>query len=239
MKDDSRKKLIIVTGLLFIFAGILLNEWVLAALFAADGVIGARLNKIIIWAFDIISVFIGMLLIYFRKNVRIQINIALLFGTLVMFLFIAEVFLRLTGLPEDKQEGLKLSIQNPNGTGSYRLKPNLDVVTKVASKDVIIKTNSLGMRWREVSHDNPLEKERIAFIGDSFTFGCWADKVENTFVGGFDSLLNSEKFEVLNFGVGGYGLEDMELQIREEILPFRPNYVILMFFNGNDFRDTA
>ena len=73
-----------------------------------------------------------------------------------MFLFIAEVFLRLTGLPEDKQEGLKLSIQNPKRTGSYRLKPNLDVVTKVASKDVIIKTNSLGMRWREVSHDNPL-----------------------------------------------------------------------------------
>lgn len=26
--------------------------------------------------------------------------------------------------------------------------------------------------------------------------------------------------------------------IREDILPFRPDYVILMFFNGNDFRDT-
>ena len=72
MKDDSRKKLIIVTGLLFIFAGILLNEWVLAALFAADGVIEGRLKKIIIWGFDILTVFIGVLILRSRNKGGIE-----------------------------------------------------------------------------------------------------------------------------------------------------------------------
>lgn len=84
----------------------------------------------------------------------------------------------------------------------------------------------------------PLGKKRIAFVGDSLTFGLWADKVENSFVGVFDSLLSPESFEVLNFGVNGYGLDDEELIIKEEVMRFAPDYLVLMFFNGNDFRDT-
>jgi len=72
MKDDSKKKLIIVIGLLFIFAGIFFNEWVLATLFAADSVIESRLNKIIIWGFDIISVFIGVLILRSRNKGGIE-----------------------------------------------------------------------------------------------------------------------------------------------------------------------
>lgn len=42
----------------------------------------------------------------------------------------------------------------------------------------------------------------------------------------------------MNFGVAGYGLDDIKLQIKEEILKFRPAYLVVIFFNGNDFRDT-
>ncbi|MCJ7827590.1 hypothetical protein MUP65_00380, partial [Patescibacteria group bacterium] len=93
---------------------------------------------------------------------------------------------------------------------------NLDISTKFRKRKIIIKTNSYGMHWREVSLTKSLEKKRIAFVGDSFTFGLWADRVENSFVGVFDSLLSSESFEVLNFGVNGYGLDDEELLIKEE-----------------------
>jgi lysophospholipase L1-like esterase len=126
---------------------------------------------------------------------------------------------------------------NPNGTGSYRLKPNLDLRTRVQDYDVRIRTNSHGMRWREL----PLEKrgglQRIAFVGDSFTFGCWSSSEDNSFVGVFEQRLNPERFEALNFGVGGFGPVDIELQLREQVLAFAPDYVVIAMFNGNDFRD--
>src|SRR2546427_822522 len=64
-----------------------------------------------------------------------------------------------------------------------------------------------------------------------------ADRVENTFVGIFDSLIDNKKYEVLNFGVPGYGLEDIELFLKEEVLSFKPDYLFLMTYNGNDYMD--
>jgi lysophospholipase L1-like esterase len=79
---------------------------------------------------------------------------------------------------------------------------------------------------------------RVAFLGDSFTFGCCADNVEKSFTGLFDSRMRTQGIEVLNFGVPGYGLADMYLQLKEDVISFRPEIAFLMFFNGNDFRDT-
>jgi lysophospholipase L1-like esterase len=134
--------------------------------------------------------------------------------------------------------GLDLAQANPHGTGSYRLKPNLDVHTWVKSQAVTIRTNSLGMRWREVAREKPVGKRRVAFLGDSFAFGCWTPSVDTSFVGVFEHGLNPRRMEALNFGVGGYGLDDMELLLREEVLSFAPDWVIVTVFTGNDFRDT-
>lgn len=134
--------------------------------------------------------------------------------------------------------GLDLVQANPHGTGSYRLKPGLDVHTQVKGQPVSIRTNSLGMRWREVARAKPAGKRRVAFLGDSFAFGCWTPSVESSFVGVFERGLNPRRVEVLNFGVGGYGLDDMELLLREEVLSFAPDWVIVTIFTGNDFRDT-
>jgi lysophospholipase L1-like esterase len=128
--------------------------------------------------------------------------------------------------------------ENPFGTGSYRLKPNIDSVTKVGGVIVEVKTNSHGMGWREVSIEKPDNVRRIAFVGDSFTYGLWATTLEKTFVGVFDSLIPSDEYEVMNFGVSGYGLGDIELQIKEEILRFGVDDLFLMFYGGNDFIDT-
>jgi hypothetical protein len=42
----------------------------------------------------------------------------------------------------------------------------------------------------------------------------------------------------MNFGVGGYGLVDEELLLKEVALQFDPSYVIVVSYMGNDFRDT-
>lgn len=140
--------------------------------------------------------------------------------------------------PAGHSEALQLLRPNPAGTGSYRLRPGLEIRTRVGFQDVSIETNSHGMRWREVAREADPGRPRIAFLGDSFTFGCWAGDAESGFVGVAESRLGRDRYEALNFGVGGYGVADSELLLRELALGFSPRYVILALFNGNDFRDT-
>ena len=134
------------------------------------------------------------------------------------------------------QDTLALVRPNPNGTGSYRLKPNLDLTTRVGNRSVRIRTNSDGMAWREVLSQAERRGQRVAFLGDSFTFGCWADDYDHAFVGVFQRTV--PRVEALNFGVGGYGFLDEELQLHEEVLRFSPTHVVIVSYNGNDFRDS-
>lgn len=145
---------------------------------------------------------------------------------------------RRAGQPRSKPQDLPLLQENPAGTGSYRLRPNLDLETRVGSTPIRIKTNSHGMAWRETALEPTPGKERVAFLGDSFTFGCWASDASHSFVGVFEKSLPPDRFEALNFGVGGYGLLDEELILKELALQFGPSYVVVVSYMGNDFRDT-
>lgn len=156
-------------------------------------------------------------------------------ASLVLSLLVAEGGLRLFGVRPDV---LALYTADPGGHGSFRLKPNLDLTTAFAERRVTIRTNSHGMRWREVSPEAPRLASRIAFVGDSFTFGLWADGAEQTFVGVADALLRRDGHEALNFGVPGYGLIDEELILQDTVMKFGPRLVVLAFCNGNDFLDT-
>ena len=113
-------------------------------------------------------------------------------------------WLQLRG-PKTPAQPLPLLHENPAGTGSYRLRPNLDLETRVGSSPIRIKTNSHGMHWRETALSATPGRQRVVFLGDSFTFGCWATHSSRSFVGVFESKLPSHGFEALNFGVGGYG----------------------------------
>lgn len=135
-------------------------------------------------------------------------------------------------------QSLAILRQNPRGTGSYRLIPHLDVPARVGAREIRIRTNSHGMRWRELAVQKAEGQRRIAFLGDSFAFGAWADSVEESLVGVFESRISTRRFEALNFGVCGYGIADSALLLEEEVLAFSPDYVVLALFNGNDFRDT-
>lgn len=145
---------------------------------------------------------------------------------------------RRTGAPLPPPEEIALLQENPAGTGSYRLRPGLNLVTRVENTEVRIATNSHGMRWRETPVKAAAGVQRVAFLGDSFTFGSWARDASRSFVGVFDSRVAALGFEALNFGVGGYGLLDEELLLQEKVLDFEPSYVVVVIYNGNDFRDT-
>jgi lysophospholipase L1-like esterase len=213
------ERLIARGAAILLFATVLFcNEWVLARFFSPDRHL-VPTTRAGIGALDIFCLALGLRL-WRRKDSRILLKMAIAGFTTAGLLFALNEILTL--------RIKKLTQENPRG--SYRLVPNL-----VFSN---IQTNSYGMRWREVNKEKTPGTKRVAFIGDSFTFGCCADRIEQSFVGIFDQQFRSSGIETLNFGVGGYGLADMYLMLQEEVLDFHPDIVLLVFFGGNDFSDT-
>jgi hypothetical protein len=156
-------------------------------------------------------------------------------------LTMAELLLRrLEGVaagPAPEAPALRILQPNPHGTGSYRLRPGVRVSVPLGRFTAELRTNRHGMPWRDVDVEPSAGTLRVAFLGDSFTFGCWAPDAESTYVGVFDARLRARGVEALNFGVGGYGPLDEELLLREEVLRFEPRVVVVGLFTGNDFRD--
>jgi len=178
-----------------------------------------------------------------NRNRNRRLGLAMAAFTVVSCLLVLEGGLRfhdwlLPGPPKGMGLELALLQENPAGTGSYRLRPNLDLETQVGRERIHIRTNSFGMAWREVAMKGDPARRRVAFLGDSFTFGSWAPDASRTFVGVFEKNLPPGRFEALNFGVGGYGLLDEELILKELALSFGPSYVVVVSYMGNDFRDT-
>jgi hypothetical protein len=96
-----------------------------------------------------------------------------------------------------------------------------------------IRINSHGMRDRERSREAGAS-ERIAVLGDSFTWGIGVSDEER-----YTNLLEQALgVEVLNFGVSGYGPLQYHL-LTDEVLSFSPSVVLLAFCLGNDFGDNV
>jgi hypothetical protein len=73
----------------------------------------------------------------------------------------------------------------------------------------------------------PKTKPRIAIVGDSFVF---AEEV--AFEDSWGHLLEANsgaKFEVLNFGVPGYSIDQAYLKVKKDVLAWQPDIIILGF----------
>ena len=137
-------------------------------------------------------------------------------------------------LPSHPEDG-GVYFETPAGR---RLMPNLDVVIEnhsLSKQKIIIKTNSLGYRNKELSVKT---KKRILFLGDSITFGDYLNE-ENTFVRLTEKLLEKKgaDFETINAGVGSIGIENELAILRETGLSTKPDIVILGFYL-NDFEQS-
>jgi hypothetical protein len=105
-----------------------------------------------------------------------------------------------------------------------------------------VHSNAAGIRGRR---DYPRERGRglrVVALGDSFTFGqCVGD--DETFAARLEQRIAPG--EVLNLAVHGYGHDQMLLRLRREGFAYRPDVVLLGFFNADvdrnrlRFRDFA
>ena len=110
------------------------------------------------------------------------------------------------------------------------------VWTTEDGKDVPIKINSAGFRDRE--YDNGAEEnaaQRIAVVGDSYVANVAIDQPQ-VFTARLHAALQP-RFDVRNYGVGGYG-QVQELVLLDEVLAkWHPTIALLVVYVGNDFSD--
>ena len=121
----------------------------------------------------------------------------------------------------------------------YELIPNFEQIydgTWICLPPTIIRINSYGFRDYEYSLEKPANTYRIIALGDSHTFGAGVN-LTDSYPKILEQLLNekndSQKYEVLNFGIPGANLVEKIELLKEKGISFSPDLVILQW-NGDD-----
>lgn len=111
----------------------------------------------------------------------------------------------------------------------WTVKPNS------SSKNTTV--NSQGLRGdREYSSHPPMDKIRIAAFGESFTQGAGVPN-EDTWE---EKLVKfNPKLEVLNFGIGGYGLDQAFLRYQKEGTQLHPKIIVIAYMTENINRNVS
>ena len=95
--------------------------------------------------------------------------------------------------------------------------------------------SSQGLNDRYFSVIKPAGVYRMAVVGDSTSFG-WKVGPQNSFPKMLEDMLNEKigrRFEVINFSVPGYNTyQELEL-IKEKVLEFNPDMMILVFHEND------
>jgi hypothetical protein len=174
---------------------------------------------------------------FFKKFVLICL------GCIIAF-FILETFFHFFSL-ETLQGGFRIllgdSLRDCQERGKilhHQLKPNCQGTIKIKEYTINLKTNSLGLRDKEVSLSKDQNTYRVLLVGDSFTEG-WGVEYEERFDVLAKDLLdnnNDVKVEIINAGVRSYS-PILELEyLYEKGIKLKPDLVI-MFYDFSDLHD--
>ncbi len=121
----------------------------------------------------------------------------------------------------------------------WKLPPGETIHEITADYDVTYVANAQGFRSR-YDFAAPSPARRIAFLGDSFTFGSGVPE-EETFVALVERELDRSMtgrelagaapvaVQALNYGIGGFGIDQMGLALEHEVLRWRADLVVLSF----------
>jgi hypothetical protein len=166
----------------------------------------------------------------------IFIGLALLCGCVAALLF-GEVFVRLV-VPQNLETPANIFAPHPEAR--FCLKPGVDEEFRHIESTSRIRTNSLGLRSKEVQKKQPGEY-RILGLGDSFGFGYSVNEDQGMF-GRLETLLNDggygRKYTVINGAVVGYGVAQEYALCRDLMPKIDPDFLVVVLFVGNDFFDS-
>jgi len=175
---------------------------------------------------------------------RSLLNGSLLASSSLIVFLVAEMLLRMLIFGSNSLSIERMNSTHPIGTSGlvqpsshqeilWELKPNQDALFRFAR----IRTNSQGLRDREYQQVKPQNTYRIAVIGDSFTMGSGVE-IEHVYHKILEERLNGEskgrRFELINFGVGGYSLRQYAAVMKYKALSYDPDLVLIGFCGMND-----
>ena len=101
---------------------------------------------------------------------------------------------------------------------------------------ISIETNSQGLWDREFNLRKPEGKIRVAFLGDSVTWGFGVHEQER-----FTSLIGviDTRYESMNFGIPGYGTDQALLMYRQIASKYGPDVVVLTVVPNDLFENVS
>ncbi len=160
----------------------------------------------------------------FMRKLILNLGTSLL--SLIIFIGIIEIGLRVTGLQSVKPNPPKIFQTSEHEDISYELIPNLENEKAYKGK---VSTNSLGFRGPELEEGKPT----IALFGDSITFGygVYDDQTLGAYM---RELLTG--YNVINTAAPGYNLRQQTGIIRQKLNDIDPEIVVLVFY-FNDLTD--
>jgi hypothetical protein len=226
-----------IGGVLLVIFGLVVNVWSLETFVVPDGHVEsiARLGIAVV---QLALISAGVWL--FIKGPRLKIPSAsqcVVFIVSTLFsLGIAEIALRILQFDKVTNELAYVgqfenrpsnNFEVDTNTG-WRMRKNHEVQWTIGDNLDTYKANALGFRSHRDFDHSP--KVLIAITGDSFAWGAGVDYDET-----FGHLLESHDAgsEVFNFAMPGFGLDQMWMSVRHQILPLKPSVIIVAFIDDD------
>ncbi|MGD0336269.1 MAG: SGNH/GDSL hydrolase family protein [Candidatus Omnitrophota bacterium] len=158
----------------------------------------------------------------------VRTNLMLLGVSIIFSLFILEGIVRLFHLAPPVAENI----------GAYRLIDDPRMVYEMTPGAILDQNriNKQGFMGRDFKYEKGKHTVRIAMLGDSITEGMRI-QIGKKFSDVLESILNEEasrqdrqeRYEVMNFGVGGYNLgAEVEL-LKTKVVKYSPDIIVLNF----------
>ncbi|MDB4476552.1 SGNH/GDSL hydrolase family protein [bacterium] len=171
----------------------------------------------------------------FEQHAKIF-TLALLTASLLIGLMIAELFFRFFKNQEWQAEKNRwdhaLYMMLENNSLEYSLRPGVSRENKIPDSETIwhYRINSDGFRDNEFSTKDA--RQRVLFIGDSYTFG-WGVNQEDILSHLVKSELAAEPYLIdlntYNLGVPGYNTVQEAALLEEAMVKYRPDLIVLGF----------
>jgi hypothetical protein len=156
-----------------------------------------------------------------------------LLGGSVLALLLVEVAARLIPVRSTPDPPVPPEVGRFDPRLGWTLAPGVTAVSSRTGEPIEYRINALGLRGPETTAEKPAGTFRIAFVGDSRTFGLGIPVEEH-----FTSLAAAhfEDVETLNLGVSGYGVDQELLRLRLEGLALEPDLVVAYVAHYGDRR---
>jgi hypothetical protein len=148
----------------------------------------------------------------------------------------AELLLRISNVWIGRHSDTMFTIMEHDDLLGWKMKPNIvDAIDVVDVEGVPIRSNSAGFWDDEYMEQKPSGTCRIAFLGDSMTWGMGVREEQR-----FSDILGAENpdWDVQNFGMGGFGTDQALLVWRHLAREYRPDVVVLTL-HPNDYLDNV